>query len=77
MVSVDRYVKRRVQLIGIRYAADGKRVCMKTTQSLLKHSKSVCVHASKNSKAALKEHGHCAGRCAMHVRLWRSCIDCK
>tara|TARA_Y100001958_G_C21004258_1_gene386851 strand:+ start:314 stop:556 length:243 start_codon:yes stop_codon:yes gene_type:complete len=74
MVSVKHFKGRRVKLIGIVWSKNnGKRVCLKTPASLLKHQKTVCVHASKNNRSALNEHGACRKRCDKHVTQWRKC----
>ena len=74
MVSVQHATTRRVKLIGV--MSNGSRRGTHTSyNSILKHSSNICVHACKNRKTALKQHGKNLGLCCYHIRRWRLIIE--
>ena len=74
MVSIRNATTRRVNLIGV--TSNGLRRDTHTSyKSILKHNKNICVHACKNRKTALKQHGKTLGICCHHVRRWRLIIE--
>ena len=74
MVGIKHATTRRVKLIGV--TNNGLKRCTHTNyKSILKHEKNICVHACKNRKTALKQHGDNLGKCCHNITRWRLLIE--